>query len=208
MDSDDKTEGRDRVQYLLRRVGLLLLTLWVALTVNFALPRLMPGNPLELMEGKLGAQGGQISPSAAKAIAQAYGLDNTHSSISQYFTYLHQTATGHFGLSISEYPEKVSTLIGQELPWTIGLVGCAVVISFIVGTAIGAMAAWRRGGFFDSILVPTGVMLQAMPAFWLGILLLYFLAYRLGWFNVSSTNQVEARPVIFVLAPSLLQHDC
>ena len=55
------------------------------------------------------------------------------------------------------------------------------------------MAAWRRSGFFDSLLVPTGVMLQAMPAFWLGILLLYFFAYRLGWFNVSSTNQVEAR---------------
>jgi peptide/nickel transport system permease protein len=55
------------------------------------------------------------------------------------------------------------------------------------------MAAWRRGGFFDSILVPTGVMMQAMPAFWLGILLLYFLAYRLGWFNVSSTNQVQGR---------------
>jgi peptide/nickel transport system permease protein len=181
------------VQYLLRRVGLLLLTLWVALTVNFALPRLMPGNPLELMMGKLGAQGGQISPSAAKAIAKAYGLDNSHTAISQYFTYIHQTALGHFGLSISEYPEKVSTLIGQELPWTIGLVGCAVVIAFVVGTAIGAMAAWRRGGFFDSILVPTGVMLQAMPAFWLGILLLYFMAYRFGWFNVSSTNEVEQR---------------
>jgi peptide/nickel transport system permease protein len=153
----------------------------------------MPGNPLELLVGKLGAQGTQISPSAAKAIGQAYGLDNTHSAISQYFTYLHQTALGHFGLSISEYPEKVSTLIGQELPWTIGLVGCAVIIAFIVGTAIGAIAAWRRGGFFDSILVPTGVMLQAMPAFWLGILLLYFLAYRLGWFNVSSTNQIQAR---------------
>ena len=151
------------------------------------------GQPARAHDGQAGCSGRPDFPSAAKAIAKAYGLDNTHSAIPQYFTYLHQTATGHFGLSISEYPEKVSTLIGQELPWTIGLVGTAVVISFVVGTAIGAMAAWRRGGFFDSILVPTGVMLQAMPAFWLGILLLYFLAYRLGWFNVSSTNQVEAR---------------
>ena len=79
------------MQYLLRRFGLLLLTLWVALTVNFALPRLMPGNPLELMVGKLGAQGRPHRPSAAKAIAKAYGLDNTNSAISQYFTYLHQT---------------------------------------------------------------------------------------------------------------------
>jgi peptide/nickel transport system permease protein len=153
----------------------------------------MPGNPLQLMMGQIGAAGGQIAPATVKAIGQAYGLDNTHSAISQYFTYIGHTLSGNLGLSISQYPEKVSTLIGQDLPWTIGLVGCAVVIAFVLGTAIGAMAAWRRGGFFDSILVPTGVMLQAMPAFWLGILLVYFFAYRFGWFNVSSTNQIEGR---------------
>ena len=170
------------MRYILRRFLLFLLTGWAALTVNFVLPRLMPGNPAEVEFAKFQ---GRLPPSVMVALEKAWGLKTNQSSLAQYFHYLGHTLTGNLGYSLTYYPEKVSTLMGQALPWTIGLVGFATVVSFIIGTAIGALAAWRRGSALDSIMVPTGVMLSAMPAFWIGTMLLYFLAYRLGWFPVA-----------------------
>ena len=170
------------MRYLLRRFLLLLLTGWAALTFNFVLPRLMPGNPAEVEFAKFQ---GKLPPSVMDALEKAWGLKTNQSSLAQYFHYLGHTLTGNLGYSLTYYPEKVTTLMGQALPWTIGLVGFATLISFIVGTVIGAMAAWRRGGAFDSIMVPAGVMLGAMPSFWIGTMALYFFAFRLNWFPVA-----------------------
>lgn len=170
------------MRYLARRIALLLVTGWVALTFNFLLPRLMPGNPVQTM---LARYQGRLTPQAANALEIAFGLKTKQSELGQYFTYLGHTLTGNFGTSLTYFPEKVSTLIGQALPWTLGLVGFATVIAFIVGTGIGALAAWRRGSALDSIMVPTGVMLGAMPVFWIGLLVLYVFAFKLGWFPVA-----------------------
>lgn len=170
------------MRYLARRIGLLLLTGWAALTFNFLLPRLMPGNPVETM---LARYQGRLTPQAADALEVAFGLKTKQSDVGQYFTYLGHTLTGHFGVSLTYFPEKVTTLIAQALPWTLGLVGFATVVAFVIGTALGAVAAWHRGGALDSILVPTGVMLGAMPVFWIGLLVLYVFAFKLGWFPVA-----------------------
>jgi peptide/nickel transport system permease protein len=173
------------MRYLLRRVLVLLLTGWVALTFNFVLPRLMPGNPIQAMFARFQ---GKLNPQAAGALEIAFGLKTKEGVIGQYFSYLGHTLTGNFGFSLTYFPEKVSSLIGQALPWTLGLVGFATVISFAVGTAIGAFAAWRRGRAFDSVMVPMGVMLSAMPVFWMGLLVVYVFAFKLGWFPITGSQ--------------------
>lgn len=170
------------MRYLLRRLLILLLTGWAALTANFILPRLMPGNPIEAM---LARYQGRLDPSAVNALKIAFGLNTHQSALGQYFTYLGHTLTGHLGTSIEYFPTSVSSIIRTALPWTLGLVGCAIIISFLIGTTVGAVAGWRRGSRFDSVAVPLGVMLSAMPVFWISLLALYFLAFRLGWFPVE-----------------------
>jgi peptide/nickel transport system permease protein len=167
---------------LVRRVFFLLLTGWVALTANFVLPRLMPGNPIEAM---LARYQGRLSPQSVGSLEVAFGLNTHQSTVSQYFTYLGHTLSGNLGTSISYFPTKVTSIIGSALPWTLGLVGFSIVVAFIIGTALGAVAGWRRGSRFDSVAVPFGVMLSAMPVFWISLLALYFLAFRLGWFPVA-----------------------
>ncbi|MGA3218945.1 MAG: ABC transporter permease [Acidimicrobiales bacterium] len=170
------------MRFLVRRVFFLLLTGWVALTANFVLPRLMPGNPIEAM---LARYQGRLSPQSVGSLEVAFGLNTHQSTVSQYFTYLGHTLSGNLGTSISYFPTKVTSIIGSALPWTLGLVGFSIVVAFIIGTALGAVAGWRRGSRFDSVAVPFGVMLSAMPVFWISLLALYFLAFRLGWFPVA-----------------------
>jgi len=175
------------MRYLARRVLLLLLTGWVALTFNFILPRLMPGNPIEVMLARFQ---GKLSPQATTALEIDFGLKTKEGVVGQYLSYLGHTLTGRLGFSLTYFPEKVTTLIGQTLPWTLGLVGFATVFAFIVGTAIGAIAAWRRGTAFDSIMVPLGVVLGAMPVYWLGLLVLYVFSFKLGWFPIAGGTGV------------------
>jgi len=145
----------------------------------------MPGNPVE---AKLAEMHGNFGPGAYQAFAAEFGINTKQSGLSQYFTYLGHTASGNLGRSFFFYPEKVSTLIGDFLPWTLGLVGVCTVLSFVIGTFLGAVSAWRRGKVADSVLVPSGVMLSAMPAFWIGLLAVYFLGYELKWFPIAGAG--------------------
>src|SRR5262249_8573618 len=95
------------------------------------------------------------------------------------------TFTGNFGTSVTFFPVPVGDVIRQSLPWTLGLVGMATVIAFVIGTLIGILSAWRRGGIFDSILTPAFVIISAFPYFWLGLLLLLVFALTLGWFPLG-----------------------
>jgi peptide/nickel transport system permease protein len=177
------------VRFLLRRLLLLLLTGWAALTLNFVLPRLMPGNPIEAM---LARYQGRLDPRTVAALKIEFGLNSHQSAVGQYFTYLGHTLSGNLGTSITYFPTSVSSIIGSALPWTLGLVGFAIIVAFLIGTSLGAVAGWRRGSRLDSVAVPFGVMLSAMPVFWISLLALYFLAFRLGWFPVAGgigTNQ-------------------
>ena len=177
------------MRYLIRRFAALLLTLWVALTVNFALPRLMPGTPVETMFARYQ---GKVSPTAIHAMQLAFGLNTKTGEFGQYFTYLGHVATGNLGVSFSYFPSTVSSLIGSALPWTLGLVGFATILAFLLGTTLGMVAAWRRGtakwqqaSIVDSALVPFGLMLGALPSFWIALILLYFIAFKFGWFPIG-----------------------
>jgi peptide/nickel transport system permease protein len=166
-----------------------LVTCWVALTVNFALPRLMPGNPVETMFARYQ---GKVSPTAISAMELDFGLNTKTGELGQYFDYLGHTLTGNLGISFSYFPSHVSTLIGEALPWTLGLVGFATILAFLLGTTLGMVAAWRRGtagwrraSLVDSGIVPFGLMLGALPSYWIALILLYFIAFKFGWFPIG-----------------------
>src|SRR6476620_9281258 len=126
------------MRWFVRRLFFYVFAVWIALTVNFLLPRLMPGDPmaglLQTYEAMLG--GGK------------------HSLWQDYVTYLQRIVHFDFGLSTSNYPTPVSEVVGRTLPYSIFLVGVAFLFAFGIGTVVGMLAAWRRGGAVDSVLVP------------------------------------------------------
>jgi peptide/nickel transport system permease protein len=170
------------MRYALRRLEFFAITLWAALTVNFLLPRLMPGNPAEAMLVRFH---GRASPQAVKTMEAAFGLHTNDSILQQYLDYLGNTLHGDFGTSLSFFPSSVSKVIMLALPWTVGLVGTATVIAFLLGTLIGMLAAWRRGGIFDAVLPPTFIVISAFPYFWIGLVLLLIFSFTLGWFPLG-----------------------
>lgn len=167
------------MRYVLRRLGFFVLTLWAALTLNFVLPRLMPGDPALAMLSKFH---GQISPSALKALDVLFGVNTGQGLWGQYIHYLGQVSTGNFGTSLAYYPNSVASEIGSAIWWTLGLVGVTTVLAFILGTGLGILAAWRRGGRLDSIVPPVFVIVSAIPYFWIGIVLVLVFAIQLHWF--------------------------
>src|SRR5260370_19310192 len=122
-------------------------------------------------------------------------LGISHASLwRQYLEYLGNLAHGNLGISVTYFPTPVATVIGQDLPWTLMLVGIAVVISFVCGTLLGIIIAWRRGSRLDALLPPALTFLSAIPYFWLALILLYILAFVFNWFPLSGGGGVFHPP--------------
>jgi peptide/nickel transport system permease protein len=172
------------MRWFLRRLGFYLFATWMALTITFLLPRLMPGDPIGGILQHLTPSQIQSNP----GIIQTYRtlLGGGHQSIwAAYGQYLHRVTTLNFGISTSNYPTKVSEVVARTIPYSIVLVGIAFLLAFILGTTIGMVAAWRRGGGFDSIFVPIFMGLAAFPAYFTALLLMYFFGLKLGWFPIQ-----------------------
>jgi peptide/nickel transport system permease protein len=166
------------LKFALRRLGFFVFTLWAALTINFVIPRLMPGNPALAALAKFH---GQLGPGALKALDLLFGV-NTHQSLpAQYVSYLHQVVTGNFGTSLDFYPASVTSVIGGAIWWTLGLVGIATILAFALGTGLGIVSAWRRGGRLDSVLPPVFVVTSAVPYFWVAMVLVLIFGITLRW---------------------------
>lgn len=169
------------MRYVTRKVVLFVLTLWAAVTLNFALPRLMPGSPLDAAIGNLEASGVQVTNAMRDALAaQLGGTDGNW--FSQYFSYLGDTVRLNFGTSFSFPTQSVSHTILQALPWTICLVGITTIIAFVLGTLLGVYAGWRRGRTADSTVTVGATLFSAFPPFWFGMLLLFVFAFKIQIF--------------------------
>ncbi len=167
------------MRYVSRRLGFFLLTLWVALTLNFVLPRMMPGNPALAIIGKF--RGG-ISPQAVKVLQAEFGVGTHQNLVAQYFSYLGNVATFKFGTSLTTQPgASVGRVVLNAIPWTLGLVGVTTVLAFVLGTGIGILAGWRRGGRLDSLIPPVFVILTVVPYFWIGLMLILIFGVKLHW---------------------------
>jgi peptide/nickel transport system permease protein len=165
------------MSFILRRLGFYVVAAWVALTVNFFIPRAMPGNAVEAVMAKFPS----LQPSAYKALEALLGVGHSGSLWSQYVAYLNDVLHFNFGTDVSQYPAQVSTLLGQTIPWTLTLVGSATVIAFLLGTALGIVAGWRHGGTLDRVL-PGLMFLQAIPYFFFALILIELFALKLHVF--------------------------
>jgi peptide/nickel transport system permease protein len=169
--------------FLLRRISFYLVAAWVAVTANFFIPRLMPGNAIQGIMAKFP---GTLQPAAYKALQAMLGVGKPGSLWHQYVSYLNDVVHFNFGTDVTEYPAKVSTLIGETIPWTLTLVGSATIIAFLLGTVLGILAGWRHGGWLDRLL-PGLMFLQAVPYFFLALILIEVLALRLHIFPFGSS---------------------
>jgi peptide/nickel transport system permease protein len=166
------------MRFVLRRLAFFVLTLWAALTLNFVLPRMMPGNPAVAMLSKF--KGG-VSPQVLKTLEIQFGVKTHTSLVSQYWTYLGNMATAKYGVSLAQYPASVGSIIKNAIPWTLGLVGLTTILAFLLGTGIGIVGAWRRGGTLDSVMPPVFVITSVIPYFWLGLVLILVFGVKLHW---------------------------
>ena len=172
------------MRWFLRRLAFYVFATWVALTLTFLLPRLMPGSPIAGILQHLSPSQIQANPGIIQTYETLFG--GGHQSIWQaYVQYIHRVATLNFGISTSNYPTKVSEVVARTVPYSIVLVGIAFLLSFVLGTTIGMIAAWRRGGGFDTVFVPIFMALGAFPAYFTALLLMYFLGLKLGWFPIQ-----------------------
>ena len=182
------------MRWFARRLVFYVFALWVALTINFLLPRLMPGSPLDGILQHLTPSQLAANPGIVADLRGAARRRRQHRSGRTTSPTCRRIVHFDFGVSTSHYPAPVSEVVGQTLPYSIFLVGVAFALSFVLGTAIGMFAAWRRGGLVDGVFVPTFMALSAFPAFFTALLGLYFLGLKLGWFPIQHAYDTSLSP--------------
>ncbi len=169
-------------EYVIKRLGMFLLTVWLGTTVIFIVPRMAPGDPVQAMIGRMLTEGSNVenADQIVEAYRERFGLnDPVHV---QYFKYLYNSATFNTGYSLAFFPSRIDDMIARSLPWTIGLLFVALILSFIIGNAVGALLAWRRTPKMIRWLLPISLTFTSIPAYMIGIMLLFFFAFMLDWF--------------------------
>ena len=180
---------------VLARLALLLAMTWTAATVNFIVPRLSERDPITERLMQIAAQGGGSVSGIADMVAsyqQRFGLDQPLGT--QYIRYLGSLAHLDLGYSIANYPTRVADQIAYALPWTMGLLGTATLIAFVLGTLLGALAAWPRAPRIFRDVMPLFIVLSAIPFYLIGLILVYFIGFRLGWLPSSGGHDLTTIP--------------
>jgi peptide/nickel transport system permease protein len=189
-------------RYLARKIAIYLLTFFVAVSIDWAIPRLMPGDPIAGLISRLQADS-TASQQLHGYFTESFGLDRPL--WQQYIDFWRGLAHGDLGPSIAYVGSTVSELIWQALPYTLALLIPAIVLSYIAGNRVGALAARRK--VLDNTALPLAYVLTATPYMWLALVLAYFLAFRLGWFPVSGAYDFSLQPEwSWEFARSFLSH--
>lgn len=171
-------------KYFLNKLGWFLVTFVFAFLLNFILPRLMPGDPVAAIVSRL-AQG-MSNATGVQAIYQQYSdLFGTNKSIiEQFFLYIRNVAQGNFGVSFSQYPRPVADVLKASVGWTLALQFPAIIVGWLIGNTLGALAAYLRG-WFDKVLMPISIFVSNFPAFGMAVILLVVFGVNLKWFPTS-----------------------
>ncbi|MCB0083435.1 MAG: ABC transporter permease [Caldilineaceae bacterium] len=196
------------IGYVLRRIGVFLIIVWLAATLSFLLPRLAPVNPIReklLQAVSFGGAGKTDMENVVKNYEAKFGLDQPL--WRQYFYYIFDMARFDFGISISNFPSKVIDIIMRALPWTIGLLLVSTLFAFVLGTLLGAFAAWRQTPFLTNLLLTPLITLSSIPFYILGLILVYVLAFSLKWFPLSGGyNQFTIPSLNWAFVMDVLHH--
>src|SRR5581483_6235735 len=179
------------MRHLLRRIGFYIVTVWISLTLNFLLPRLVPGDPAQAFMARF--QDKYVDPEMLQAIEIQFGV--SHDPLwKQYLQYLVNLAHGNFGVSTSYFPTPVVTIIAQRMPWTLVLGIITIIISFLLCTLIGILNAWKRSKRLATLSTSVILTLSGIPYFWLAFILLFVFAFQLHWFPLNGGYDADITP--------------
>lgn len=178
------------MRYILRRLGFYLIAFFVSLTINFFLPRLIPGDPATAIIGRPGVS---LTPEQLSAVRTALGLSDAPL-LQQFVEYLAQLARGDLGISYTQFPAPVISVIGTGFVWTLLLSMTSLIISFALGHLLGIISAWRRGTLLSKSLPPLMILIGAFPAFFIAISAVYYLGYQLDWFPTMHAYDSSLTP--------------
>jgi peptide/nickel transport system permease protein len=181
------------MRFLLRRLGFYAVALWGAITLNYLLPRLMPGDPIDGLLARMSPAQLAANPNAVDNLRDSLGFQK-EPLLEGYVTYLGNLARGDLGISTSNFPAPVTEVVGRVLPYSIFLVGVSFVVAFAIGTLLGTLAAWRRGGVVDSVFTPLLTAVGAFPAFFTSLVAVYFLGLKWGWFPIQHAYDTDLEP--------------
>jgi peptide/nickel transport system permease protein len=181
-------------RYLGRKLGWTLIVFFVALILNFLLPRLIPGNPVDAIVGQMaagGGAGGEQLQQVHEHFMKEFGLDKPL--WQQFFVYVGHVLTGDFGTSFGQYPASVNTLIANSLPWSIAIQLPAIIVGWIVGNLLGALAAFK-GGWFDRGAFVGSLFFSSIPPFALAIILLFLVGVKMQILPVGGAYSFGMTP--------------
>jgi len=180
--------------YLINRLVTLLLTVWIAATLIWIIPRLSPVDPAEVMLGRMAA-GGAFVEGSEEILAQLqerFGLNDAW--YVQYGKYMWSIITFDFGVSVASFPTPVWTLVAQALPWTLGLMILSLLITFLIGNALGAFMAWDRTPKLARVAIPAAMVFTSIPPILSGLLLMWIFAAKLRWFPLTGSYGLTVEP--------------
>jgi peptide/nickel transport system permease protein len=185
--------SRTFIRHLGRRLLSYLITIFAALTINFFIPRLIPGDPISTLLLRMAQQGQVVSggPELVEAFKRRFGLEGNW--LVQYRNYVLRLFEGDLGPSIMAFPMTVQDLIIKALPWTIGLLFVSVMISWILGNILGAFIGWRRESKADTVITSLSLCLHQIPYYFLALILVFLLAYTIPLFPASGALTTGAR---------------
>lgn len=178
------------MKYLLRRLGFYLLAAFIAITLDFFLPRLLPGDPAAAILAPMGSRMTQVQ---IEALRSALGL-NQAPLMEQYVTFMTHIFQGDLGVSYSQFPTPVTAVIGSGLKWTLLLGLSSLAISVVIGHLVGILGAWRRNSMFDIVMPPLFNFIGAFPAFFLALGVLFFFGMKLDWFPIAHASSDDLIP--------------
>jgi peptide/nickel transport system permease protein len=185
----------DTFKLVVKRLLFLVFVIWAASTITFFVPRFSTRSAIRERFAQLARTGG-FAPGDLEKIIQAFtkqfGLDKPL--LQQYWDYIVSVAHFDFGYSLSKYPSTVLDLIGQSLPWTIGLLFVTTILSFLIGNLLGAIAAWPKAPQWMRVVATPFVLLTGVPPVLMGVLLIFFIGFKLKWAPLGGAYSIGVVP--------------
>lgn len=179
--------GGITLNYILRRLAIFFLTIWIAASLIWLIPRLAPGDPISAMVGRMIRSSGYVenSEKIIEGWKERFGLNDPLPV--QYVRYLDNIIHMDFGYSLAYFPTTVNEIIGMALPWTLGLLLIAITITFFLGNFLGAIMVWRNTPRLIKSLIPVSMIFTSLPSILAAIFLIYVFAFFLNWFPMTGT---------------------
>lgn len=191
------------MEFFIRRLSFYCAAFLVAASINFVLPRAMPGDPVTMMFANASAQ---VTPEKIEALKKTFGFVDGPL-WQQYLLYLKSVFTWELGTSTQYFPTQVSTVLTDALGWSLFLAGSGILLAFSVGAVMGIFAAWFRGGWFDSLASPAMMVFQAIPPVVIALLMLFVFGVTLHWFPTGYAFTPGLQPELsFSFIFDLLHH--